>query len=178
MGPHPQKNQSFSKKSKMSRRNKHESRKILTTKHIETDSTENIGILSAEIEREQEDQDQMNMIYNDPQYLEKYCHQLQYQPELHFNVDHQSSAPMFYLPLQQQPQFQEETENSSDYYSDSANSSDTEEDDDVESVDDERSSLQEFNTNFITLDNSSTTENCLHHDDDSFLELDEELNNL
>lgn len=198
--PHPQKNQTFSKKSKMSRRNKHESRKILTTKHIETDSTENIGILSAELEREQEYQDQMNMIYNDPQYLEKYCHQLQYQPELHFNVDHQSSAPMFYLPLQQQPQFQEEkalqekmetssevsskdgfqvdAENSSDYYSDSANSSDTEEDDDVESVDDERSSLQEFNTNFITLDNSSTTENCLHHDDDSFLELDEELNNL
>jgi len=204
---HPQKHQSFNKKSKFSKRNKHESRKILTTKHIEIDSNENTGILSAEIEREQEYQDQMNMIYNDPQYLEKYYNQLQYQPELHFNVEHQSCAPMFYLPLQQQqqPQFQEdktlqeqmetssevsselssevsskdgfqvESENSSDYYSDSANSSDTE-DDDSESVDEERSSL--FNTNFITSDNSST-DNCLHHDDDdSFLELDEELNNL
>lgn len=201
--PHPQKNQTFSKKSKLSRRNKHESRKILTTKHVEIDSNENTGILSAEIEREQAYQEQMNMIYNDPQYMEKYFNQLQYQPELHFNVDHQSCAPMFYLPLQQeqqqqQPQFQEdktlhekmetssevsskdgfqvEAENSSDYYSDSANSSDTE-DDDNESVEDERSSSPEFNTNFITLDNS--TDNCLHHDDDdSFLELDEELNNL
>ena len=107
---HPQKYQSFNKKSKFSKRNKHESRKILTTKHIEIDSNENTGILSAEIEREQEYQDQMNMIYNDPQYLEKYCNQLQYQPELHFNVEHQSCAPMFYLPLQQQqqPQLQED----------------------------------------------------------------------
>jgi len=191
--PQPLKNQTFSKKSKMSKRSKLENRKIQTNR-IEIDSNENIGILSAEIEREQEYQDQMNMIYNDPQYLEKFCHQLQYQPELHFTVDHHQSAPMYYLPLhQQQPQEDaapiekmeteisakeslNEVEISSDYYSDSANSSDTEEDD-TESVDEERSSLQEFNTNFITLDKSY--DDCLHHDDDdSFLELDEELNNL
>merc|ERR1712048_1065325 len=62
--------------------------------------------LQAEIEKEQEYQDQMNMIYNNPNYFDQYSSDLLYRPEFHnpqqdqFLLDPQillQNPPMYYM---------------------------------------------------------------------------------
>merc|ERR1712107_281472 len=155
--------------------------------------------LQQEIEREQEYQNQMNMIYNNPQYFQQYSHHLQYQPALHHPQQDSVTntlviqagviQPMYYVPLPpatQPPHFDKKIfrfspskifdtvaeETSSDYFSDSASCSDCSEDE----ISSEMSSfdIAAFNLPATTRE----YEDYQEYNGDVPLELDEELNKL
>jgi len=163
--------------------------------------------LQQEIEREQEYQNQMNMIYNNPQYFQQYSHHLQYQPALHHPQQDSVTntlviqagviQPMYYVPLppatqQQPPHFDKKIfqfspskifdtvaeETSSDYFSDSASCSDCSEDE----ISSEMSSFDIASSfDFSAFNLPATTreyEDYQEYDGDVPLELDEELNKL
>merc|ERR1711978_518534 len=62
--------------------------------------------LQREIEKEQEYQDQINMIYNNPSYFDQYSNDLQYQPGFHYPLQDQfildpqillQNPPMYFI---------------------------------------------------------------------------------
>merc|ERR1712227_1092343 len=157
---------------------------------------------------EQEHQNQMNMIFNNPDYFNQVAHQLQ---ENHQEQQHPYPS-MYIIPLEMESQMipdpsieshqhPHDIDNSSDYYSDSASSSLSSSSssspcmssassscggdlDDDESMDMSSSFEVEYHFNkLISNENERTSlmkSNFISHEDnqDIPLELDEELNNL
>merc|ERR1711879_503946 len=139
--------------------------------------------LQAEIEKEQEYQNQMNMIYNSPDYFDQYSSDLLYRPECHNQIllDPQilllQNPPMYfiaepqrhfenqllYFPPVDSPSLSPSSSSSSDL-SDSASSSCSEASEDESS----QSSQDYHNYGY-----------CSENDENNVpIELDEELNNL
>jgi len=175
----------------------------------ETDEDRNKELmLQQEIEKEQEYQNQMNLLYNSPEYFQQHYNQLQYQEEFHHLsqeslavTNHRLCVPMYYIALPQVPQEQPHLdkeifastapgklfdtlsaaeETSSDYYSDSASCSDDCSDDET-SQHRELSSFDYFTTPFSSspfFNPPLFHASCQEYDGDVPLELDEELNNL
>jgi len=130
--------------------------------------------LQAEIEKEQEYQDQMNLIYNCPDYFDQYSSDLLYRPECH-NLQPQimlQNPPMYFIAEPQRhfenqllyfPPVDSSTSSSSDL-SDSASSSCSETSEDESS----RSSPDYHSYRYSSEDDENNVP----------IELDEELNNL
>jgi len=130
--------------------------------------------LQAEIEKEQEYQDQMNLIYNCPNYFDQYSSDLLYRPECH-NLQPQimlQNPPMYFIAEPQRhfenqllyfPPVDSSTSSSSDL-SDSASSSCSETSEDESS----RSSPDYHSYRYSSEDDENNVP----------IELDEELNNL
>jgi hypothetical protein len=130
--------------------------------------------LQAEIEKEQEYQDQMNLIYNCPNYFDQYSSDLLYRPECH-NPQPQiilQNPPMYFIAEPQRhfenqllyfPPVDSSTSSSSDL-SDSASSSCSETSEDESS----RSSPDYHSYRYSSEDDENNVP----------IELDEELNNL
>merc|ERR1712066_794368 len=140
--------------------------------------------LQAEIEKEQEYQNQMNMIYNNPDYFNQYSSDLLYRPECHNQIllDPQilllQNPPMYfiaepqrhsenrllYFPPVDSPSLSSSSSSSSSDLSDSASSSCSEASEDESS----QSSQDYHNYGY-----------CSENDENNVpIELDEELNNL
>merc|ERR1712066_595615 len=140
--------------------------------------------LQAEIEKEQEYQNQMNMIYNNPDYFNQYSSDLLYRPECHNQIllDPQilllQNPPMYfiaepqrhfenqllYFPPVDSPSLSPSSSSSSSDLSDSASSSCSEASEDESS----QSSQDYHNYGY-----------CSENDENNVpIELDEELNNL
>merc|ERR1711974_541158 len=139
--------------------------------------------LQAEIEKEQEYQNQMNMIYNNPNYFDQYSSDLLYRPEFHnpqqdqFLLDPQillQNPPMYYMAEPQRhfetqllyfpPVESSSSSSSSSDLSDSASSSCS------ETSEDESSQSSQVYHNYRY---------CSENDENNVpIELDEELNNL
>merc|ERR1712110_93262 len=135
--------------------------------------------LQAEIEKEQEYQNQMNMIYNNPNYLDQYSSDLLYRPECHNPQQDQlildpqimlQNPPMYFIAGPQQHfetqllYFPSVDSSSSSDLSDSASSSSSETSEDESS----RSSPDYQNYRYSSEDDENNVP----------IELDEELNNL
>merc|ERR1712184_13824 len=135
--------------------------------------------LQAEIEKEQEYQNQMNMIYNNPNYLDQYSSDLLYRPECHNPQQDQlildpqimlQNPPMYFIAGPQQHfetqllYFPSVDSSSSSDLSDPASSSSSETSEDESS----RSSPDYQNYRYSSEDDENNVP----------IELDEELNNL
>merc|ERR1712001_352158 len=144
--------------------------------------------LQAEIEKKQEYQNQMNMIYNNPNYFDQYSSDLLYRPEFHnpqqdqFLLDPQillQNPPMYYMAEPQRhfenqllyfPPVDSSSSSSSTSSSSSSDLSDSASSSCSETSEDESSQSSQVYHNYRY---------CSENDENNVpIELDEELNNL